>query len=109
MGMPSARRFLPSACAAALVLMLLCAQPAFAATDVNAVIDSIRNWVAGVLAALATLFLTIGGVRYLVASGNPRAVEEGKAAIRSALIGYGLAAPAPMFAGIPRPGPGTQW
>ena len=100
--MLSAGRFLPSACAAALVLTVLCAQPAFAASDVNAVIDSIRNWVAGVLAALATLFLTIGGVRYLVASGNPRAVEEGKAAIRSALIGYGLAALAPMFVDILR-------
>src|SRR5436190_6580287 len=99
--MPSAGGFLPSACAA-LVLTILCAQPAFAASDVNAVIDSIRNWVAGVLAALATLFLTIGGIRYLVASGNPRAVEEGKAAIRSALIGYGLAALAPMFVDILR-------
>src|SRR2546422_834474 len=52
--MPSASGFLPSACAAALVLTVLCAQPAFAASDVNGVIDSIRNWVAGVLAALAT-------------------------------------------------------
>src|SRR5437764_4984724 len=100
--MLSAWRFLPSACGAALVLMVLCAQPALAASDVNGVIDSIRNWVAGVLAALATLFLTIGGVRYLVASGNPRAVEEGKAAIKSALIGYALAALAPMFVDILR-------
>src|SRR3989454_11628645 len=105
--MPSAGRFLPTACAAALVLTVLCAQPAFAATDVNGVIDSIRNWVAGVLAALATLFLTIGGGRYLIASGNPRAVEEGKAAIKSALIGYALAALAPLFVGIPRPGGGA--
>ena len=100
--MPSAGRFVPSACAAALVLTVLCAQPALGASDVNGVIDSIRNWVAGVLAALATLFLTIGGVRYLVASGNPRAVEEGKAAIRSALIGYALAALAPMLVDILR-------
>src|SRR5437870_4282363 len=47
--MLSAGRFLPSACAAALVLTMLCAQPALAASDVNGVIDSIRNWVAGVL------------------------------------------------------------
>jgi hypothetical protein len=100
--MPSARRLLFPACAAALVLTILGAQPTLAASDVNGVIDSIRNWVAGVLAALATLFLTIGGVRYLVASGNPRAVEEGKAAIRSALVGYGLAALAPMFVDILR-------
>ena len=85
-----------------LVFMLAFAVPAYAATDVNSVIDSIRNWVAGVLAALATLFLTIGGVRYLIASGNPRAVEEGKAAIKSALIGYALAALAPMFVDILR-------
>ena len=84
------------------VFMLAFAVPAYAATDVNGVIDSIRNWVAGVLAALATLFLTIGGVRYLIASGNPRAVEEGKAAIKSALIGYALAALAHMFVDILR-------
>jgi len=84
------------------VLMFVFATPAYAASDVNGVIDSIRNWVAGVLAALATLFLTIGGVRYLIASGNPRAVEEGKAAIKSALIGYALAALAPMFVDILR-------
>src|SRR2546427_10972063 len=100
--MLSAGGFLLSACLAAVVLTVLWAQPAFAASDVNGVIDSIRNWVAGVLAALATLFLTIGGVRYLVASGNPRAVEEGKAAIKSALIGYALAALAPMFVDILR-------
>lgn len=84
------------------VFMFVFAAPAYAASDVNGVIDSIRNWVAGVLAALATLFLTIGGVRYLIASGNPRAVEEGKAAIKSALIGYALAALAPMFVDILR-------
>jgi hypothetical protein len=100
--MSSAVRFVVPACAGAFVLTFLCAQPAAAAADVNGVIDSIRNWVAGVLAALATLFLTLGGVRYLVANGNPRAVEEGKAAIRSALIGYGLAALAPMFVDILR-------
>src|SRR5712691_5085910 len=84
------------------VFMFVFAAPAYAASDINGVIDSIRNWVAGVLAALSTLFLTIGGVRYLIASGNPRAVEEGKAAIKSALIGYALAALAPMFVDILR-------
>lgn len=92
----------PAVVTAAAVFMLVLAVPAYAATDVNGVIDSIRNWVAGVLAALATLFLTIGGVRYLIASGNPRAVEEGKAAIKSALVGYALAALAPMFVDILR-------
>ena len=88
---------------AMLAYAVLVPVPAYAASgDITSVIESIRNWVAGILAALATLFLTIGGVRYLIANGNPRAMEEGKAAIRSALIGYALAALAPMFVDILR-------
>lgn len=76
---------------------------AYAASgDINTVLDSIRNWLAGLLAALATLFLTIGGVRYVIAAGNPRMMDEGKAAIRSALVGYALAALAPMLVDILR-------
>jgi len=88
--------------AAAVILTLQLAFPAAAAGDLNAVIDSIRAWVAGLLAGLATLFLTIGGVRYLAANGNPRAVEEGKSAIKSAMIGYALAALSPMLVDILR-------
>ncbi len=89
--------------AAALVTALVFPAPAYAASgDINSVIDSIRNWVAGLLAALATLFLTVGGIRYLIASGNPRMMDEGKAAIRSALIGYALAALAPLLVDILR-------
>ena len=84
----------------AILLTLLLAVPAFAASDLNAVIDSVRDWVAGLLIALATLFLTVGGVRYLTAQGNPRAVEEAKAGIKAALIGYGLAALAPTLVSI---------
>ena len=89
-----------AAAGAAVVLAILLAVPAYAASDLNTVIDSVRNWVAGLLVALATLFLTIGGARYLTANGNPRAVEEGKAAIKSAMIGYALAALAPMLVSI---------
>jgi len=84
----------------AILLTLLLAVPAFAASDLNVVIDSVRDWVAGLLIALATLFLTVGGVRYLTAQGNPRAVEEAKAGIKAALIGYGLAALAPTLVSI---------
>lgn len=86
----------------AILLTLLLAVPAYAADspDLNTVIDSVRNWVAGLLVALATLFLTIGGIRYLTANGDPRAVQEGKQGIKSALIGYALAALAPMLVGI---------
>jgi hypothetical protein len=84
----------------ALLLMLLAA-PAYAASaDLTPVIDSIRNWIAGLLAALATLFLTIGGLRYLTANGNPRAFEQAKDSIKSALIGYALAAMAPLLVDV---------
>jgi hypothetical protein len=39
------------------------------------------------LNALATLFLTIGDVRYLTAGGNERTAEEGKEALRLELLG----------------------
>ena len=84
----------------AFVLAILLAVPAFAASDLNTVIDSVRDWVAGLLIALATLFLTVGGVRYLTAQGNPRAIEEAKAGIKAALIGYGLAALASTLVSI---------
>lgn len=84
------------------VLTVSLGTPADAAGDINTVIDSIRLWLAGLLAALATLFLTVGGVRYLAANGNPRAAEEGKAAIRSALIGYAIAALSPLLVDILR-------
>lgn len=93
-------RSLLAAGGAAVLLTILLAVPAYDASDLNTVIDNVRNWVAGLLATLATLFLTIGGPRYLTANGNPRAVEEGKTAIKSAMIGYALAALAPLLVSI---------
>jgi hypothetical protein len=89
--------------AALLGMLLTSPLTAYAAPgDLTSVIDSLRNWVAGLLIALATLFLTIGGLRYLTAGGNPRAMEQGKEAIKSALIGYALAALAPLLVDILR-------
>lgn len=97
-----ARRVASMAAASGVAVMLaiVLALPVLAASDLNSVIDSVRNWVAGLLIALATLFLTVGGVRYLTAQGNPRAVEEAKGGIKAALIGYGLAALAPTLVSI---------
>lgn len=94
--------------AATVALMLALGGPAAAApADLSSVIDSIRLWLAGILAGLATLFLTVGGVRYLAANGNPRAAEDGKAAIRSALVGYAIAALSPLLVDILRKVLGT--
>jgi cytosine/uracil/thiamine/allantoin permease len=64
--------------------------------DLPTIVANLRNWVMGILAALATLFLTIGGVRYLMAGGDPSEVERAKASFRSAAIGYALAVLAPV-------------
>ena len=71
-----------------------------AGAESHTVIDSVRDWVAGLLIALSTLFLTVGGVRYITAQGDPRSVEEAKAGIKAALIGYALAALAPTLVSI---------
>ena len=60
-------------------------------------ISSSTKWIIGILAGLATLFLTLGGVRYLMANGDPAEVEKAKTALRSAAIGYGLAILAPVI------------
>lgn len=81
-------------------LALLAAPDALAASDLNGVIANLRTWLAGLLAALATLFLTIGGIRYLLAGGDPAALERAKGSVRAAIIGYALALLAPVLAAI---------
>lgn len=70
------------------------------AQDVDTVLTNIRNWLMGILALLATVFLTVGGVRYVLASGDPGEVEKAKQAFKSAGFGYALAALAPLVVNI---------
>ena len=66
------------------------------AQSVEQVVDNLRNWLVGILAGLATLYLTLGAVRYVMAGGDPGEVERAKTAFRSAGIGYALALLAPL-------------
>jgi hypothetical protein len=102
---------LAASVAAAGVAVLVLAAPAAAdsghsflavsgAPSLTGVIDALRNWLVGLLAAAATLFLTIGGLRYLTAGGDPVQVERAKTALKSAAIGYALAALAPLLVSI---------
>ncbi|MBC3194065.1 hypothetical protein H7X46_23700 [Pseudonocardia sp. C8] len=70
------------------------------ARSVDEVLNNIRNWLMGILALLATVFLTIGGVRYVLANGDPSEVEKAKQSFKSAGFGYGLAALAPLVVEI---------
>ena len=74
-----------------------CSRPPLAADSISQVLNNTTLWIIGILAGLATLMLTLGGVRYLLANGDPAQVEQAKTALRSAAIGYGLAILAPVI------------
>ena len=82
------------------------ATPAWAAPDpapsdrLDTIIGNITTWIVGILVGVATLFLTIGGLRYLAAGGDPTEVEKAKSAFKSALLGYALAVLAPVLLAI---------
>ncbi|MGH8921170.1 MAG: pilin [Actinomycetes bacterium] len=90
--------------ALAALVLLLSAWSAHAQTtqvlalagSIDQVLTNIRTWVMGILASLATVFLSIGGVRYVMGGGDPGEIEKAKTAFRSAAIGYSLAALAPL-------------
>ncbi|WP_245239539.1 pilin [Streptomyces sp. MZ04] len=85
-----------------LVLAVLLSDPplSWAVATIPQVIENLRNWIVGILAGLATLFLTFGGLRYLMAGGDPGEVEAAKRALKAAAIGYGLAILAPVLVTI---------
>ncbi|WP_436778215.1 pilin [Yinghuangia sp. YIM S09857] len=91
------RRTLLPTVPAAVLLALADAQSAYAVNSIPVVIQNTRNWITGILAATATLFLTVGGLRYLLAGGDPGEVEKAKSALKAAAIGYMLAVLAPII------------
>jgi hypothetical protein len=102
-GRQMARRLIVAgllACAFAVVL----ASPAYAAgggtQTLSGLISNLTTWIVGILAGVATLFLTIGGLRYLTAGGDPGQVEKAKTALKSAAVGYALAVLAPLIVSI---------
>ena len=64
------------------------------------VFTNIRNWLMGILASLATIFLTLGGIRYLIGAGEPEEIHKAKTAFKAAGIGFGLAALAPVVVSV---------
>jgi hypothetical protein len=68
-----------------------------AANSLPQVIANLQAWIMGILAAVATLFLVLAGVYWATAGGDPAQVDKAKAALKNALIGYGLAVLAPIL------------
>ena len=95
------RRWIFGSTCAYLILALLVASPsALAETDVQGVIDNLKLWLMGFLASLATVFLIVGGARYVMAGGDPIKLEKAKNAISSAGLGYAFALFAPVIVTI---------
>ncbi len=91
--------------AVAVLIVLATPVPALAAdgtilaapNKLGDILSNVRSWLMTILAGIATVFLTIGGIRYLMAGGDPAEVERAKSAFKSAGIGYALAIIAPVI------------
>jgi len=70
------------------------------AGSVSEVLNNIRTWLMGILAGLATVFLTIGGVRRVFGGGDPSEQEKAKECFKAAGIGYVLAALSPLVVSV---------
>lgn len=71
-------------------------------TDLDSVLVNVRNWIVGLLAVMATLLLTIGGLRYLLAGGDPSEVNKAKDTLKYSAYGYLVAILAPILVEILR-------
>jgi len=101
---PGTARRLAIVVALAAALVMVLAPPAYAAggstQTLSGLVSNLTTWIVGILAGVATLFLTIGGLRYLTAGGDPGQVEKAKTALKSAAVGYALAVLAPLIVSI---------
>ncbi len=79
------------------VLSDLAASQPMAANSINQVISNVTGWIMGIIALVATMFLVIGGLRYMAAGGDPAQVEQAKGNVKSALVGYALAVLSPVI------------
>ncbi|WP_344443864.1 pilin [Kitasatospora nipponensis] len=64
---------------------------------IDQVLTNVTAWITGIVAAVATMFLTFGGLRYLLAGGDPGEVMKAKGALKGAGIGYVIAIMAPVI------------
>jgi hypothetical protein len=100
---------LATACTVAIVLMLAAGSAAATppgppvlaiASSLDQVLTNLRNWLIGILAALATVCLTVAGARYVIGAGDPAEMEKAKSAFRAACLGYALAMVAPLIVAV---------
>jgi hypothetical protein len=57
------------------------------AGSIDQVVTNIRTWLMGILVSLASVSLSIGGVRYVMGGGDPGEIEKAKTVFKSAALG----------------------
>lgn len=68
--------------------------------DIVRILDGVRNLMVGLLIGLAVAALTYAGVRYVISGGDPMSIEKAKSAVKSAIVGFGIALLAPVLIGL---------
>lgn len=63
----------------------------------DAVMGNITAWLTGLAGGLATMLAAVGGVRYMIAAGDPGEILKAKEALKYAAIGYSVAILAPVL------------
>ncbi len=66
-------------------------------TTVSQVVNSLLDNLRGIVALIAIVFIIIGGVMYMMSSGNEKMIESAKKTITGALIGMAIVLAAPTF------------
>ncbi len=56
-------------------------------TNASALLATVTQWILGIVAAVAILFIIYGGFRYITANGNSQQMETAKNIIIKAIIG----------------------
>lgn len=74
--------------------------PAPPPPDLNTVLNNVRNWIMGIVGLVATVFLTVGGLRYMIANSDPGEINKAKDALRNAGRGYAGVVLAPVVVEI---------
>lgn len=60
-------------------------------TNIGSIFNTIFLFLIGVVGGLAIIFIVIGGIRYILAGGDPKATDSARHQITAALIGLVVA------------------
>jgi hypothetical protein len=65
-----------------------------------AVLNNIQNLLLLGIGSLALVMLTVGGIRYVLAQGDPELIRHAKHTVRNALLGLAVALLAPVLVAL---------